>query len=343
MLKLNFTGAANVADFSAIDDSVRKVLLTIINGIVVLPNRILVKLDANNDYFKTYHHPLGIIRITVEKAVGFAEESQTTTKKLFSKLTRASPDCYAKVEVGAEAAWKTQTQNNTTTPAWNETHDFVVTDFDQCITVDIQDHDVNSDDQVGLAVTTVKEILMAGGKQELSMTKKGEEKDGKVSLAAEFFHFGSSNESFSASAHTGDGKLCGLLTILVASVFGLKGQREALSPSVVITWGEKHRFQTAIKTDAPGTDINNPVFDQHFRIPVTADMVGSGAENLRIVCMNKDQEIAAIDVPFADVLNAPEMTLVDSFDVGDGTKVRASLCLRGVVAATTEDLPVREK
>lgn len=93
-LKLNFTGAADIADFSLVDDAVRKVILSIINSIVVLPNRIMVKLDSNSDYFKTYHQPLGIIRITAEKAWGFTEESQSKTKKLFSKLTMASPDCY---------------------------------------------------------------------------------------------------------------------------------------------------------------------------------------------------------------------------------------------------------
>jgi Ca2+-dependent lipid-binding protein len=168
-LKLNFTGAADVADFSLIDGAVRKVLISIINSVLVLPNRIMVKLDANNDYFKTYHQPLGVIRITADRAWGFAEEAQSKTKKLFAKLTRASPDCYAEIEVGAEPAWKTSTKNNTTTPAWGETHDFVVTDYDQVIKVTVSDHDVNSDDEVGVGITTVRDILLAGGKQDLSL------------------------------------------------------------------------------------------------------------------------------------------------------------------------------
>lgn len=345
MLKLNFTGAADVADFSMIEGAVRKVILSIINSIAVLPNRFLVKLDANNDYFKTYHHPLGIVRVTVGKAWGFAEESQTKTKKLLSKLTRASPDCFVKVDVGAEVSWKTTTKNNTTTPVWDETHDFVVTDFEQCITVDVQDQDVGSNDQVGFAVTTVHEILMAGGKQELDMIHKGEKTDGKVSLSCQYFQFAADGSSFSASDHKGDGQFCGLLTILVAGAFGIKGQREELNPSVVVTWGSKHRFQTIIKTDAPGTDINNPTFDQHFRVPITADMVGSGAENLRISCMNKAIELGGADVPFADLLKAPNMILEDKFDVGNGATVRASICLRGVKAATMQEmeLPQREK
>jgi len=347
VLKLNFTGAANVADLSVIDGAVRKVILSIINGMAVLPNRFLVQLDANNDYFKTHLYPLGIVRLTVEKAWGFAEESKTKTKKLLSKLTRASPDCYAKVEVGAEAAWKTSVKNNTTSPAWGETHDFVVTDFDQCITIDVEDQDVGSDDEVGLAVTTVKEILLAdGGRQELGLVRKGEETDGKVAITARFFQFAADAASFSASDHKGDGRLCGLATILVAGAFGIKGQREELSPSVVVTWGDKHRFQTVVKTDAPGTDISNPSFAQNFRIPITADMVGgSNAQGFRITLMNKGKEMGSADVPFADVLKAPSMILQDKFDVGNGATVRASICLRGVSAATMQEMamPQRQK
>tara|TARA_R110002060_G_scaffold49382_1_gene60336 strand:- start:2531 stop:2896 length:366 start_codon:yes stop_codon:yes gene_type:complete len=118
-----------------------------------------------------------------------------------------------------------------------------------------------------------------------------------------------------------------------------------LNPSVVVSWGEKHRFQTAAKTDAPGTDISNPAFDQAFRIPITADMLGSGAQNFRIALMNKQDEIGAIDIPLSDVQQAPDMILQNKFDVGSGATVRASICLRGIVAASMEEstLPQRQK
>ena len=186
---------------------------------------------------------------------------------------------------------------------------------------------------------------MADGKKELGLVHKGKDTDGKLSLSCQFFQFAADSSSFSASNHKGDGLLCGLLTVLVAGAFGIKGQREELNPSVVVSWGSKHRFQTAVKTDAPGTDINNPSFDQQFRILVTADMVGSGAESLRIACMNKETEIGAADVPFTDLLKAPNMTLEDKFGVGNGTTVRASIRLSGVKAATMQEtaLPQRRK
>lgn len=310
-----------------------------------LPNRFLVKLDANNDYFMTYLYPVGIARVTVEKAWGFAEESKTATKKFFSKLTRASPDCYANVAVGAEETWKTSTKNNTTTPTWGETHDFVVTDLDQCITFNIMDEDVGEDDEVGLSVTTVRDIMNAGGRQELAMAKKDKETEGKLAVACQFFAFGAEAGSLSSSDHQGEGRLCGLITILVASAFNIEGDRKELTPSVVVEWGRTHRFQTTKIADAPGTDIHNPSFDQNFRIPVTTDMVGGGTESFRIALMNGEKEIGGVDVPYEDVLKAPGMLLANKFDVGGGATVRASICLKGVTAGGLQEatLPQRPK
>lgn len=328
-LKLDFTGAADVADFSLIDGMVRKVILGVINSMFTLPNRFLFKLDTNTDYFRTYHYPIGLLRLTIEKAWGFSEEAQSSVKRLLSKVTRAAPDCYALIELGAEEPWQTATHNNAHSPTWNETHDFVVCDFDQCVKVDIKDHDVNSDDDVGLAVTTVRDILAAGGSQELALTHKGQETDGRVSIKAQYFKYAADGGSFSASDHKGDGRLSGIATVLIASAFGIKGQREVLKPSVVVTSGGSKRFQTAIKTDAPGTDINNPFFDQAFRLPVTPDSAG---QSFRLALLDGEKEIGGVDVPFQRVADAPDMTLQESFDIGNGATIRASICLRGLVA-----------
>jgi Ca2+-dependent lipid-binding protein len=332
-----------VADLSIIDGAVRKVILSIIESMAVLPNRFLTKIDVNNDYFQTHLYPLGLLRVTVERAYGFAHEAKSSARKFLSKITRASPDCYVKVAIGAEPEWKTTVKANTTSPVWNETHDLVVTDFDQALRLDVMDQDIGSDEEVGLAVTMIKDILHAGGKQELTLVKKGQETEGKVSVACQYFHFVPDVSAFSSSDHKGTGRYCGVATILVAGAFGIKGQRHELKPSVVVTWGKKHHFQTAILSDAPGMDIMNPAFDTPFRIPVTTDMVGDGAEHFRIALMNEKKEMGAVEVPLADVLKAPDMILQDKFDVGGGTTVRASICLRGVKVA--EDmrtvLPVR--
>ena len=249
-------------------------------------------------------------------------------------------------------------------PEWNETKDIIVSDFDQCIKVDVYDHgelcrtrrcnectltsspDANSDDQIGEAVTTVRELLLTGGKQELPLLLKDEETGGKVAISAEYHKFEADGGSLTSSNHKSEGLMSGVATVLVANVKGIKGQREALKPSVVITWGsaKENRFQTAIKSDAPGMDMNNPSFDQNFRLPVTVD-AASGKQDFRIALMDGEKEVGGVNVPFGDVLQAPDMTLQNSFDVGNGAKVKASICLRGLGAASSQDaqLPDRSR
>lgn len=54
-LKLDFTDAANIADCFLIEKTVRNTILGIISGMAVLPNRFLVKMDNNVDYFKVFY------------------------------------------------------------------------------------------------------------------------------------------------------------------------------------------------------------------------------------------------------------------------------------------------
>jgi Ca2+-dependent lipid-binding protein len=346
VLKLDFTGAANVADFSLIDDTVRGVILGVINSMFTLPNRFLVKLDPSADYFKAYNYPLGMVRITAEKAWGFGEEAKSSAKKFFNKLTRAAPDCYTKIEVGAEEAWKTATKSNTNRPNWSETHDFVVSDFDQCIKVHVLDEDVGGDDEVGMGVTTIREILVAGGHQELPLVLKGTETDGRVAISAQFYKFVPDAGSLTASDHKGDGRLSGIANILVAGAFGIKGEREHLKPSVIVTWGKDHKFQTGVQSDAPGLDMNNPTFDTAFRQLITTDLMGHSPDDFRIALMDGEKEIGAIDIPFKSIEDAQDKTLSQKFDVGNGAKVLASIRLRGVVPGETpaaHSLPTRSK
>ena len=212
--------------------------------------------------------------------------------------------------------------------------------LDVGIVVDVEDADVNADDQIGIAVTTVRDIMSNGQNLELTLVREREETGGRLAWACQFFKFEASTASFSASEHKGDGLLCGVITVLIAGASGIKGQRQEIHPSVVVTWGEKNRFQTVIMEDAPGTDINNPAFDQSFRIHLTTDLVNNSPEDFRIALLNGDAEVGAVNVPYANVLKAPELTLRDTFDIGDGTRVKASICVRGITTETTQQATI---
>jgi hypothetical protein len=325
-LELDFTDAAHIANLSVIDKAIRKVILSIIASYAVLPNRFLVKIDPSNDFFRTYQHPEGVLRLSVVSGTNLGRSKEG--KSFLKKLVHDEPDCYAKVAVSAEAEWQTATAKNSRNPTWNETRDFVISDYDQIIGVDVNDDDTaNTDDDIGLATTTVKKLLLSGGRQELPLTHKGVATDGSVVIAGEMFKFVPRPDSF---GEEGPG-IHGMMTVLVASAFGIQGRREQLKPSVKIEWGTHGNFRTAIKQDAPGSDVQNPSWDQAFRIPILAHMIPGPP--VRITLMDGEQERGSVHVPLDEVLAAQNMQLEKFFEVSDGATVRAGIWLRGTAPA----------
>lgn len=327
-LKLDFTDAANIADCFLVEKAIRKIILNIVSSMAVLPNRFLVKLDSNNDYFKTYLPHLGALRLTVEKATGVQGPKHNAVMKLLNKIVKDVPDCYCKVAVGAEEEWRTTTKKDDNNPEWNETHDFLVADNDQEIVIDLQDEDLGSDDDIGIATTTVKDILLDGGSKELDLFHQGEPTNAKVTVRAQFFNFVDDAGVLSSKSDAEEGQMVGLATVLIGSVSGLQGQRDELNPSIKITWGEKEFF-TAAKSYTPGTDIFNPSFDQAFRIPLTADLLANPA-SFKLTLLNKKDDQGSFEIPFSDILQAPGLIKEESFTVGMGVTVRASISLRAL-------------
>jgi hypothetical protein len=164
----------------------------------------------------------------------------------------------------------------------------------------------------------------------LGLAHKEQPIDGKVTVRGQFFKFVPDASSFSGGGGGGAGEVVGQLTVLVASAFGIKGKRQELKPSVKVDWGA-NTFRTGIKTDAPGTDIENPSFDQAFRVPLQGGMVPGPP--LRIALLDGEVERGAVEVALEDVLSAEDMVVQKFFDVGDGATVRAGIWLRGVAPA----------
>jgi len=172
-LDLDFTDAAHVANLGIIDRTVRKTILGIMSGMIVLPNRFLVKLDIANNYFKTYQHPLGVLRLTVESGENFGEEKGG--KSFLKRLVHDVPDCFVKVKLSAEPEWRTRTIDNHRHPEWNETQDMIVTDYDQLVETDVQDADTaTGNDNIGVGTITVRDLLLQGGRHELALSHKGQ-------------------------------------------------------------------------------------------------------------------------------------------------------------------------
>jgi Ca2+-dependent lipid-binding protein len=311
--------------------------MNVIASMLVLPNRLMIKLDAANDYFKTYQHHLGVLRLTLEQATGLKGERSSRFGKLLDKVMKDIPDVYCKVNVGAEKdVWRTKTIKNSINPTWNETHDFLVMDDEQHLSIDLLDEDIGTDDNIGLAMKPVQQLLAEpNGANEVTLVKDGKAQEVKLKLRAQWLEFVPDQKSFSgpeaeAEDKAVSGRIAGLVTVLIANVRGLTGDKTKLQPSVKVQWGPKHEFQTAVMSYAPGVDIFNPGFDTAFRIPISATDLAGNRASFKITLMNAKTESGSVEVPFADVLAAPNMTKEDTFKVGqDGATVKASIWVRG--------------
>ncbi|KAK8085480.1 hypothetical protein PG997_006751 [Apiospora hydei] len=347
-LKLDFTDAAEVADWALVDKVIRKCIMNIISSMAVLPNRYLVKLDANNDYFQTYLPPVGALRFTVDRAIGLRGPQVTGAKRLLEKMhIKDTPDYFCKVTLGAEDEWRTSVKKDSDSdPSWNETHDFLVADDEQDITVDVQDEDLVGDDDIGIASTSELPLT----------THQGEPTEARVVVRAQFFDFVEDAALLSGSRAEQDqgeagqkesSRIAGLATVLIGNVRGLQpdyqpggedsDKKKPLPYSVRVAWGERD-FLTAGQNcttvdDAGNVSYNNhPAFDQAFRFPLTGAALAAegGAPAFRMVLLNGKRECGVVEVPFEDVLGAPGMRKEESFDLGAGASVRARIELRAL-------------
>lgn len=337
-LDLDFTDAANIADCFLVAKTIRKCIMSVIASMAVLPNRYLVKLDANNNYFRTYLPPEGTLRLTIVRATGIkGREKSSAVKRFIEKIVKDVPDCFCSVSVGAGEKWETSVKKDDPEPEWNETHDFLVADHEQEIFIDVDDADLVGDDDVGIAKTTVRQLLLEGGEQELQLTHNGEPTDSTIVVRGRFLNLVSDADLLSSAASEAqgedDGRVVALATVLVAGVSNLQGQRDELQPSLRVAWGDRE-FATPAKSYSPGTDIFNPAFDQAFTVPVTAAQLADNTNQpFRMTLLNKKDETGSIEVPFHDVLRAPGLTKEEDFDLGSGVSVRACIMLRALQPA----------
>ena len=273
-LELDFTGLAQVADFTIIDKTIRKMILDILSGMMVLPNRMLYKMDLANDYLKTYQPPLGIVNVTAVRGRGFVIERGVITDDV--------PDVYLLTQFGSSPTpWRTKTVWDDLNPVWNESAHFVLSDYDQNIRIHAWDEDkspLDPDDDLGEAEMTVGDMLVAGGTAEVELLIDEEESGAHVTLACEVLPLTTKYlSSFDNPLCAEPNKLCGCLTILVTKAFDIPLKVEKAATFVKVSFA-KQEFFTSVVTDYPGLDALNPNYDASFMVPLTTDMVESSAD-----------------------------------------------------------------
>ncbi|CAB9506684.1 Extended synaptotagmin-2 [Seminavis robusta] len=287
IVELKFTGLASVAESplltAAVRDAIDSSLLC-----VVLPNRMMYKMQSNNNYLDTYQPPVGVARVTAVRGRGFVIE-----KKLLT--TDDIPDVYLNITFGANlnattttgSVWRTQTIRDNLSPEWLESRDFLLHDHGQKLRFHAWDEDpgpLDADDDLGRGSALIQEILMCKQRRlevELLHVKTQKRTDAFVTMQCDFIPWTTDLSSLNTTNTNGmadDHEIAGLLVVLVHRAFHIPiAKPEDAATFVKVSFGNQE-FQTSVVLHSPGyTDALNPKYEAAFEIPITAGMPITGA------------------------------------------------------------------
>ena len=327
-VSLDFTGLAQVADLMVLDSAVRDAIHSSLLC-AVLPQRMLYKMQANNNFLDTYIPPTGVLRVTVLSGRGFVSERRLLQKD-------DVPDIYLNITVGPPTGsisqvnhlWKTTTIRDDCNPIWkDETSDFLLYDPCQRITVNAWDHDsgpLDADDDLGQASIRVDDMLMATNRSvELQLYQTDSSRSAIhskptgafVTISCQLLPWSndwtsleedepsnpnpnpnSSQEDSSSSRTT---TIRGLLVVVMNRALNLPVPRESASSFVRVSlggtvWGESKRIDHSL-----GIDALNPAYDSAIEIPFTAS-------NLRSLLWKTDGDKNRESVLIFQVMNGAD-------------------------------------
>jgi len=340
-VSLDFTGVANIADFKGVKGIVRGIVDSVIANLMVLPARMLIKLDPKTNCIRAHRHPMGACCIKAVKGAGFKVQGRMMGKDI--------PDVYLVIKFGTgtstETVWKTKHVTNSTDPVFDEDElrHFLLSDHDQRVFVEAWDEDgiVSGDDYLGGGSVTIGEMLVADGRT-VDVTlhnKKGRAKhfiEGcTVTLKCDAFPMTTNLASLDLNLN-----FRGVLTVLVAGVTNLPVEREKALSRVEVKFG-KQTLSTLSIADVPSVDgypaIDglNPAYDATFLIHLDSDGV-KALSNAPVIfsLKNGKDDLGMASVEYAELLAAAaecgDPSVTRKVDVGGGAIMEFCVSLRGI-------------
>jgi len=193
---IGFSHAARVADIPGLRGAVRDAIGSTIGDICVIPRRIAVDLDEDDEVDLIdlqYPEPVGLLRFTLWSASNLVAAD-------FGFFRAASSDPYVVAKLGIKT-WTSPVITKNLNPVWGDengiTTDFLVHDDYQTFSIKVYDQDFGtSDDLIGVLEPLALHTLVEDSSQKpqtLDLLKSnGEPGGGSITISAVFLQF--SNE-----------------------------------------------------------------------------------------------------------------------------------------------------
>jgi Ca2+-dependent lipid-binding protein len=301
-IHLGFTGLASVAEVKMIKRKVTQGIQKSMEAMMVLPTSMLFRIDSSASFVDLHSPPRGILRVTLLSGQGFQAEKRI----IFGQVDVA--DIYCVLSMG-DKVWTSSTVDNSLTPTWNESVDFLFHDVEQVLTIHAWDRDqgtLDYDDHLGVANLTVREALSACNGSlcvELMTSSSMLEKTGIVlKMLFEPLALIPDCSSLRNSLWVRD-HLVGVLEILVLAAHDLSIAKASASTFVKVRVGT-HEFVTGTVADAPGIDALNPQYDCGFVVPI---QFANDLENDVLFTLYSSQTpLGSHSVPIQSLLEKPD-------------------------------------
>lgn len=321
-LELDYSGLASIADFTIVERKMKAILDDTLASMVVLPIRMLYKMDLGNDFFATYQPPIGIASVTVVDGHGFVVEKRTLRKA-------DVPDVYCNVQLGGRT-FKTSVIKDNLKPVWNESADFLLSDHDQTINMQAWDEDngtLDADDDLGTANVSVADILIAGKKMNVELQQDYRGTGAFVNLRCDVCELTADIKSF--ETRKGKNQYCGLMTILVTRAAKIPVGKKEAATFVKVTYGGSEFLTSAIVDDV-GVDALNPIYDAFFHVPLTKEIVSKGG-TVVLSLMNGETILGTTSVTHSVLVKTPNRRIQEMRPIGDkGATIEFRVSLQGV-------------
>jgi C2 domain/Synaptotagmin-like mitochondrial-lipid-binding domain len=160
-IDFNLTGIAAAGDMGPWVGAFRGFVDKMCASCVVLPNRIVFKIDPAVDFMAMAKgsHPVGVLRVAVLRGHGFPHTDASAIKQAFNQS--AEPDVYVVLRLGA-TEHRTVRVDDCEHPIFDsQVFDFVLASHapHQQLVLEAYDYDLGQDDELGTAVVKVDALM----------------------------------------------------------------------------------------------------------------------------------------------------------------------------------------
>ncbi|KAM9319372.1 extended synaptotagmin-1 [Gastrophryne carolinensis] len=325
MLDLNWTGLTNLLDIPGLDVMSDTMLMDIISGHLVLPNRLAIPLTQDLHVAELRSPlPRGIVRIHLLEAKNLSPKDFQ-----MGGLLAGKSDPYAILRVGTQV-FTSRTINENLNPVWNEMYEAFVHEVPgQELEVELFDKDPDKDDFLGrmkLDLGEVKKSQVLDKWYTLNNTKSG-----KIHMRLEWLTLQSNasqldqvlNMTKEMTTKTNEPSTAILIVYLDrADDLPLKKSSKQPNPMVQLS------VQDVTQESRTVYNTNSPVWEEPFRFflrnPKEQDL------DIQVKDDDRQQTLGSLSVPLSRILSADHLTLDQWFQL-DNSGHRSRIYLKLVM------------